>query len=73
MNVAISISYQSKSGNNIMQRGSFPVKGRKHEVVALEFWKWIKREMSYECTIELVIADGKDITDKVKNLEAPLE
>jgi hypothetical protein len=62
------------SDNKIMQRGSFPLKGKAKEVVALEFWKWIKREMPFECEIEKVTVDGEDITEKVKEMDkAPLE
>lgn len=69
MNVAIQITYNTENGNSILQQGSFPLKRRMPEQVAMDFWKDIKREMRYGCTIEKVIADGIDITDNVKELE----
>jgi hypothetical protein len=68
MTVLIVIHYISND-NKIMRRGSYPLKGKQKEVVALEFWKWIKREHPYPCVIEKVIVDGEDLTDKVKELE----
>jgi hypothetical protein len=68
MTVLIVIHFIS-SDNKIMQRGSFPLKGKAKEVVALEFWKWIKREMPFECEIEKITCDGEDITEVVKGLE----
>jgi hypothetical protein len=73
MTVLIVIHYKSND-NKIFRRGSFPLRGKSKEAVALEFWKWIKREMPFECEIEKVIVDGEDITEKVKEMEkAPLE
>jgi hypothetical protein len=73
MNVVIDIHYITCE-NKVLRGGSFPLKRRKKEVVAYEFWRWIKREHPYECEIEKVIADGEDITDLVIELEkAPLE
>jgi hypothetical protein len=72
MNITIEIHYISSS--KILQRGSFPLKGRKPEQIALQFWKEIKREMPYAREIEQVFAAGEDITELVKKLEkAPLE
>lgn len=60
--------------NKVLQRGTFPLKGRTHEKVALDFWKQIKRSMPFECELEKVIVDGEDRTEKVKEIEiAPLE
>jgi hypothetical protein len=73
MNIKIQIHYISNE-NKVLQRGLFPLKNNKPEVVALDFWKWIKKEHPYESTIEKVICEGKDITDSVKKLEkAPLD
>jgi hypothetical protein len=66
LNVNIEIHYISES--KILQRGSFPLKGRKPEQVALQFWKEIKREMPYAKEIELVRVDGEDITELVKEI-----
>jgi hypothetical protein len=69
MNVAVRIDYRTENENRITQQGSFPQKGRTHEEVAYEFWRMIKREMPSEIYIERVMADGVDITDKVKEIE----
>lgn len=68
MTVLIVIHYVSND-NKIMRRGSYPLKGKSKEAVALEFWKWIKREHPFECEIEKVTVDGEDITEAVKGLE----
>jgi hypothetical protein len=75
MTVVIQIHYIAiENEGRILQRGSFPLKGKKPEQVALEFWKGIKREMTVEVAIEQVIADGEDITELVKELAAaPLD
>jgi hypothetical protein len=75
MNVIIQIHYITIENNGrILQRGSFLLKRRKPEQVALEFWEWIKREMTVEIKLERVIADGEEITELVKELEkAPLD
>jgi hypothetical protein len=73
MTVLIVIHFIS-SENKIMQRGSFPLKGKTKEVVAFEWWKQIRREMPYGGELEKVTANGEDITEKVKEMEkAPLE
>jgi hypothetical protein len=73
MNVLIVVHFIS-SENKIMQRGSFPLKGKAKEVVAFEWWNQIRREMPYGGELEKVTADGEDITEKVKEMEkAPLE
>jgi hypothetical protein len=68
MNVSIEIHY--KSDSRTLQKGYFPLRGRKPEKVALEFWKQIKKEMSHRAELEKVIVDGdQDITQLVKDLE----
>jgi hypothetical protein len=72
MNVTIQIHYITIENNGrILQRGAFPLKRRKPEEVALEFWRWIKKEMPLEIAIEQVIVDGEDITELVKELDEP--
>jgi lysylphosphatidylglycerol synthetase-like protein (DUF2156 family) len=75
MNVTIQIHYiEVESETGILQRGSFPLKGKKREQVAYNWWRQIKREMTVEIAIEQVIADGEDITELVMKLEkAPLD
>jgi hypothetical protein len=68
MNVTIEIHY--KSDSRALQKGNFPLRGRKPEKVALEFWKRIKKELSQHVQLEKVIVDGDhDITQLVKELE----
>jgi hypothetical protein len=68
MTALIVIHYISNN-NKVLRRGSFPLKGKEKEIIALEFWNWIKREHPFECEIEKVIVDGEDITEKVKEME----
>ncbi|MFB3168493.1 hypothetical protein P5G62_015350 [Neobacillus sp. 179-C4.2 HS] len=68
MNVNIQIHYITSS--KAYQKGDFHLRGRKPEQVALEFWKQIKKDMSYNAELEKVIVDGNiDITQLVKELE----
>lgn len=67
MTVFIQIHYKADSRGS--QQSSFPLKGRKIEQVALEWWKQIKKEMSYHAVLEKVIVDGEEITQLVKDLE----
>lgn len=71
MNVLIVIHYISND-NKVMQKGSFPLKGKKKEQVAYKWLKQIKRQMPYYEEVEKVTADGEDITEKVKELEKAL-
>jgi hypothetical protein len=73
MNVSIQIHYLANK-NKVLQRGAFPLLGCKPELVALEFWRKIKKEMTVDCDLEKVICDNEDITELVKELEkAPLD
>lgn len=73
MTVLIQIHYITND-NKVMQRGTFPLKGKKKEVVAYEFLRWIRRNMPYGADLEKVLCDGEDITELVRELdEAPLE
>lgn len=67
MNITIEIHY--KADSKLMQRASFPLRGRKPERVALEFWKSIKKDMPYPVELEEVVAAGEDILELVKELE----
>lgn len=66
--IYIEILYVS-SNTRVSQGGSFPLRGGKPEQVALQFWKQIKKDMSYHAQIEKITADGEDITQLVKDLE----
>lgn len=66
---AVNIEIHYKAASRIMQRGSFLLKGRRPEQVALAFWKEIRKEM-YNAQLEQVIANGdQDITELVIELE----
>jgi hypothetical protein len=67
MNITIEIHY--KADSKLMQRASFPLRGRKPDRVAYEFWKSIKKEMPYPVVLEEVLAAGEDVTDLVKDFE----
>jgi hypothetical protein len=67
MNITIEIHYISSS--KIMQRASFPLRGRRPEQIAYEFWKSIKKEIPYPVELDEVFAAGEDVTDHVKELE----
>lgn len=68
MNVTIQIHYISNK-IKVLKRGSFPLKGKKREVVAFDWWRKIRRDMPFGAELEQIIADGEDITDLVKELE----
>lgn len=68
MTIIIQIYYIT-NGNNVLRRGEYKLKGKKPEELALDFWTWIKGEHPYHCEITKVIADGEEITEKVKDLE----
>jgi hypothetical protein len=73
MNVLIVVHFIS-SDNKVMQRGSFPLLRKTKEQVAFEWWKKIRRDMPYGGELEKVLADGEDITEKVKELDqSPLD
>jgi hypothetical protein len=68
MNVTIEIHY--KSDSSALQKGSFQLRGKKPEELALNYWKQIKKELSYRAKLEKVIVDGdQDITQLVLDLE----
>jgi hypothetical protein len=67
MNITIEIHY--KADSKLMQRSSFPLRGRKPEWVAYDFWKSIKKEMPYRVELEEVFAAGEDVTQQIKELE----
>jgi hypothetical protein len=65
MTVSIQFFYIG-NGTRVMQKASFPLKGRQPEEVAFAWWKQIKREM-YVDELEKVICNGEDITQIVKD------
>jgi hypothetical protein len=69
MTVTIDIHYTASS-SRALQSGSFPLRGKKPEMVAYDFWRQIKKVMSYRAELEKVIINGNnDITELVKGLE----
>lgn len=68
MNIVVQIYYIAE-GIKLLQRGSFPARGRKPEKVAFDWWRELKREMPVEIQLEKVIVDGEDITEKVKEMK----
>ena len=67
MNITIEIHF--KADSKLMQRASFPLRGRRPERIAYEFWKSIKKGMPYLVELEEVHAANEDITELVKELE----
>jgi hypothetical protein len=68
MNITIEIHYTA--GTRAVQSGSFRLRGRKSEQVALQFWQQIKKNMSYHVQLDSVIINGdQDITKLVVELE----
>jgi hypothetical protein len=68
MYVHIQINYFASS--KLTQSGSFQLRGRKPEYIALQYWKQIKNDMSYHAQLEKVILNGdQDITKLVLDLE----
>jgi hypothetical protein len=66
----ITIEIRYNAGSRLLQRGVFPIRGRRPEQIALAYWNQIRKEMSYHAELVKVIADGdKDITQMVKELE----
>lgn len=69
MNIIIQINY-IVNGNHSTQNGTFPLRGQKTEIIALNWWKQIKREVSYHAELIKVIVDSeRDITQLVMDLE----
>ncbi|PFP30748.1 hypothetical protein COJ96_04210 [Bacillus sp. AFS073361] len=67
---AITIEIHYTSASRLMQRGSFPLKGRRPEQVALAFWKEIRKQMSNRAELERAIVNGdQDITELVADIE----
>lgn len=67
MNVTIKLMLVV-NGIRIAKGGTFPLRKRKPEQVAFDWIKEIKKEMNVESVLE-VIADGEDITEKVKKAQ----
>ncbi|MEH7355683.1 hypothetical protein V7150_19325 [Neobacillus drentensis] len=69
MTVIIQIHYTSTANTNGYQKGAIPLRGRKPEQAAYEFWKWIQKQNPLKVTIEQVLCEQEDITELVRELE----
>jgi hypothetical protein len=65
--VKIEIHYSVMSRSH--QKGEFLLRGCKPEQVPLDFWKQIKRDMSYRASLEKILCEDEDITQLVIDLE----
>lgn len=69
MNITIDIHFSTSAGK-ALKSGSFPLRGRKPEYIAYQFWKQTQKEQPHEVHLEEVIVNGdQDITDLVLDLE----
>lgn len=65
--VVIAIYYRTiEVDTKSLRRGEFKLKGTREEV-ALQFWRYIKRESPLEVEFQKITCDGEDITELVKN------
>lgn len=82
MNINITIHYRSTSDSRLLQSGYFPVNSLEFKKdpnkeaarVAYEWWKLIKRDMSFQVIIDKVTYNEEhNITELVKQLDdAPI-
>lgn len=72
MDVRIQMTYLTKAGK-AQQSGTFSLRRRKPEEVAFEWLQAIKRKITYQELISVIVNGDKDITEKIKEMEkAPL-
>ncbi|WP_042455605.1 hypothetical protein [Neobacillus dielmonensis] len=60
MNVSVDVHFVS-NGIRILRSGSFPLRGKSKETVALSFWKRIQNEMPFGSELEKIIVNGEVI------------
>ncbi|MCM3665496.1 hypothetical protein M3204_13850 [Mesobacillus subterraneus] len=73
MNVTIQIKFLSDAGR-VYQSGTFPLRRRKPEEIAYEWLQQIKRKVTYQKLISVIVDGNEDITGKVLEMEkAPLD
>lgn len=53
----------------MLQGGTFPLRGRKPEQVAIEWIKQIKKEVYFDELLEVIVDGSEDITEKVLEIE----
>jgi len=68
MNVIVEVHFISNE-NKVMQRGSFPLRGRKAGRGALDWWKQIKRELPFGAELSKLLIDGEDKTEIIKEMK----
>jgi hypothetical protein len=68
MSAKIEIIFLSSSGSKILQRGSFPLKGKRPQDIAFDWWIKIQKEMFVEL-LEQVLCNGEEITDMIVEME----
>ncbi|PFP30103.1 hypothetical protein COJ96_07895 [Bacillus sp. AFS073361] len=67
---AITIEIHYTAASRLVQGGSFPLRGRRPEQVALAFWKEIRKQMSQHAQLEQILVNGdQDITELVAEME----
>ncbi|PLR89517.1 hypothetical protein [Bacillus sp. T33-2] len=68
MTITIRIDYISAAGY-MTQGGTFPLRDRRPEQVAYEWWMQIKREGFVEGIVKVIVDGDKDVTEQVKEYE----
>jgi hypothetical protein len=63
MNITIQIHFISNE-NKVLRSRSFPLRGKKPEKVAYEWFKQIRREMLFGAVLEKVIVKAKILRKK---------
>lgn len=69
MNVIIQIHYTSIANTRGYQKAEISLKGRRPEIAAYEFWKWIKKQNQIEVSAEKILCEDQDITEVVLVIE----
>ena len=67
--VIIQIHYTSIANTKSYQKVVIPLKGRKPEMAAYQFWKWIKSQTPIDIFLGKVLCEKEDITELVLELE----
>ena len=69
MTVIIQIHYTSIANTKGYQKAAIPLKGRKPEMAAYQFWKWIKSQNQIDVFLGKALCEKEDITELVSELE----
>lgn len=67
LNIHIEVHFVANK-NRVLKQGSFPLKGRKPEIVAFNWWKEIKRELPVDY-LEKILVNGEEITKQITELD----